>query len=77
VTITASGDPVTADSITWYDALNGGDTVTTGDTYDPRPLTSTTSYYVGAVYDGCPSTGRTTVTATVNLHEGSIGGQEN
>jgi hypothetical protein len=77
VDVTAGGAPVTADSITWYEAATGDDTVTTGDTYDPRPLTSTTSYYVGATYDGCASNGRTIVTATVNLHEGSIGGQEN
>jgi hypothetical protein len=76
VTVTASDNPVTADSITWYDAPTDGSSIETGDTYDPRPLTSTTSYYVGAVYDGCASNGRTTVTATVNLHEGSIGGAE-
>jgi hypothetical protein len=77
VVVTADGSPVTGTAtITWYEAATGDDTVTTGASYTPLALPTTlVSYHVGATYDGCPSNGRTEVTAT-GLNEGSITGAE-
>jgi hypothetical protein len=77
VVVTAGGSTVTESAtITWYDAVTAGNTLDTGASYTPPALpTELTSYFVGAVYDGCASANRTEVTAT-GLNEGSIGGEE-
>ncbi|MCA6485317.1 MAG: hypothetical protein IM547_07905 [Chitinophagaceae bacterium] len=51
-----------AGSIVWYDAATGGNIVPT----PPTNISSTTTLYAQAVFNGCDSTARTAVTASVN-----------
>ncbi|AYL98535.1 PKD-like domain-containing protein [Mucilaginibacter celer] len=62
VTLTATGSP---DDYEWYDQPTGGNLLITGDTYVTPELTTTTTYYVQSITNGCASP-RTTVTITVN-----------
>jgi hypothetical protein len=52
-------------SINWYDVPTNGTVLTTAATYSPN-VTSTKSFYVEATFNGCTSTSRTEVVATVN-----------
>ena len=63
VSLTATAS--TGATIYWWDAPSGGTNVQTGPTYNPT-ISSTTTYYVDCVYDGCTSAARTAVTGTVN-----------
>ena len=55
------------DEYTWYDAEVDGSMLTTGTTYTPDPLpTTTTTYWVQAIGENCSSDGRTAVTLTVH-----------
>jgi hypothetical protein len=77
VVVTADGSPVTGSAIIdWYEASTGGTSLHTGASYTLSAIPTTLkSYFVGATYDGCPSNGRTEVTAT-GLNEGEISGAE-
>jgi hypothetical protein len=52
--------------ISWYDIPVGGSAVDTGIAFTTPVLSSTTTYYVDITDDGCTSTPRTSVTATIN-----------
>ncbi len=55
-----------AGSINWYSAASGGNILATGNTYNTPVISSTTTYYAEAVNNGCKSTLRRAVTATIN-----------
>ncbi|SDW18798.1 gliding motility-associated C-terminal domain-containing protein [Lutibacter oricola] len=52
-------------TINWYDANIGGNLVGNGNTFNTPNLTTTTNYFVEATENGCTTTSRTQVTATV------------
>jgi gliding motility-associated-like protein len=60
-TLTATGS---SGSYNWFDAAVGGNLVGTGNTYTTPALTTNTSYYVQAVFNGCSST-RARITVNV------------
>ncbi|HEY2583468.1 MAG TPA: hypothetical protein VGI43_16770, partial [Mucilaginibacter sp.] len=60
-TISASG----GDSYTWYDAIAGGNIVSTNTTFTTPVLNTTQTYYVVVITNGCVSA-PTPVTVTVN-----------
>lgn len=53
-------------TVTWYDSPTGGTPLATGNTFTTPNISATTSYYVDAYDNLCPSTTRTLVTAIVN-----------
>ncbi len=55
-----------AGSINWFDASTGGTSLATGTTFTTPNISSTTTYYVDAIANGCISATRTAVIATVN-----------
>ncbi len=59
-TTLTSTDPASGHSIKWYDALTGGNLLTTGTSFTTPVLSSTTTYYVGEENGLCSST-RTSV----------------
>ncbi|MCR4034027.1 MULTISPECIES: T9SS type B sorting domain-containing protein [Flavobacterium] len=59
---TLSATAATGATISWYDSATGGNLLTTGNTYNTPPITTTTTYYVDA---GCESN-RKPVVATIN-----------
>lgn len=63
VTLTASlgGSPPAGTTIIWYDAIVGGNVLSTGPTYTTPVLNITTTYYVGT----CPGTYHDSVTVYV------------
>jgi gliding motility-associated-like protein len=64
VNLSASGSPL---KYRWYAASSGGTSLESASSYAPN-VSSTTTYYVSSVSPaGCESTGRTPVTATVNV----------
>lgn len=65
VTLSASGAPV-GGTYNWYAASSGGSPFFTGPVYSTPTLSTTTTYYVSILFNGC-ETGRTAVTATINL----------
>jgi hypothetical protein len=65
VTLSASGAPVGA-TYNWYTSAVGGSPFNTTPTYTTPTLSTTTTYYVSILFNGC-ETGRTAVTATINL----------
>lgn len=65
VTLSASGAPVGA-TYNWYTASTGGTPFHAQPTYATPTLSTTTTYYVSILFNGC-ETGRTAVTATINL----------
>ncbi|RDV13111.1 gliding motility-associated C-terminal domain-containing protein [Pontibacter diazotrophicus] len=66
-TATLQGNaPAAGVILQWYDKPSGGRLLREGATYQTPPLHTTTDFYVQAVTrNGCTSTGRTKVTATV------------
>jgi photosystem II stability/assembly factor-like uncharacterized protein len=53
--------------INWYAASSGGASIATGNSYTTPSLSSSTTYYVDATTnEGCTSTSRSAVTATIN-----------
>ncbi|MDA6071860.1 hypothetical protein NJT12_19735, partial [Flavobacterium sp. AC] len=61
------GATASSGTINWYTAVTGGSLVATGtNSYTTPSLSATTDYYVEAVANGCISSARTKVTATVN-----------
>ena len=52
-------------TINWYNSATGGVSIASGTSYTTPTLTSTTIYYVDATENGCTTTTRTPVTATI------------
>ena len=67
VTLSASATVADASTITynWYDAPTGGTLIGIGANFETPTITQTTSYYVEASANGCPSP-RVEVIATIN-----------
>ncbi|MGN6647508.1 MAG: beta strand repeat-containing protein [Cytophaga sp.] len=63
--ITLSATP-SAGSVVWYTVSANGISVYTGNNYTIPSLSSTTTYYVEATSNGCTSTSRVSVDATIN-----------
>ncbi|MDX9846989.1 MAG: BACON domain-containing carbohydrate-binding protein, partial [Tenuifilaceae bacterium] len=55
-----------AGTISWYSVASGGSILATGNTYNTPVISSTTTYYAEAVHNGCVSTPRSPVVATIN-----------
>nr|WP_315147738.1 T9SS type B sorting domain-containing protein [uncultured Flavobacterium sp.] len=53
-------------SVQWYTNATGGSAIATGSTFTTPSLSTTTTYYVDAVDNGCSTNSRTAVVATVN-----------
>ena len=51
--------------INWYASATGGTVLDTGITFITPVITTTTTYYIDAVYNGCFSSSRTPVIATI------------
>jgi len=64
--IVTLGATASAGTVNWYDALTGGNLVGTGNSYTTPSNNSTTTYYVEATANGCTTTVRTAVVATIN-----------
>ena len=65
-TITATSTDATA-TITWYDALTGGNLLATGNSYTTPVLTANTTYYAQVTNTtGCTAATRTLVAVTIN-----------
>jgi len=60
------GATASAGTINWYAALTGGASLGTGMYFTTPSISSTTTYYVDATNNGCTTTARTSITATVN-----------
>ncbi len=65
VTLGATASSGTA-TFNWYAAATGGPILHSGASFVTPSITTTTSYFVEAIDNGCPSTPRTQVVATVN-----------
>ncbi len=63
-TVTLSAVP-SAGTIRWYAASSGGTPLFTGNNFTTPALSSTTTYYAEAYANGCSSTSRSAVTATI------------
>ncbi|MGV3695568.1 Ig-like domain-containing protein [Flavobacterium sp.] len=59
------GATASAGTLNWYAGSSGGTAIGTGTSFTTPSISSTTTYYVEAVNNGC-SSARTAVTATVN-----------
>ncbi|MBP7497158.1 MAG: T9SS type A sorting domain-containing protein, partial [Bacteroidales bacterium] len=57
-----------AGDIKWYEEVSGGDLLYTGNNWTTPSLTVSRTYYVGADNNGCISTSRTSITATINAN---------
>jgi hypothetical protein len=55
-----------AGTINWYAALTGGASLGTGTSYTTPSIAATTTYYADVTNNGCTSSPRTAVVATVN-----------
>ncbi len=58
------GATASTGTINWYAASSGGPSLATGSTYSPN-VSATTTYYVDATSNGCTTSARTPVVATV------------
>jgi hypothetical protein len=67
------GATASAGTINWYSTLTGGTVSGTGPTFITPGITSTTTYYVDATNNGCTSTPRIPVVATVILVPSAAG----
>ena len=63
VTLTASA---ASGTFSWYTALSGGTSITTGNSYTTPSISTSTTYYVDLTDNGCTTNPRTAVTATIN-----------
>ena len=59
------GATASAGTINWYAAASGGASLGTGTSFITPSISSTTTYYVDATFNGCTTTSRTAVVATV------------
>jgi gliding motility-associated-like protein len=55
----------TGGTINWYNVATGGTSLGTGTTFTTPTISTTTTYYVDATANGCTSSTRTAITATV------------
>jgi hypothetical protein len=53
-------------TLNWYAASSGGVVLATGSTYNTPSISVTTTYYVDVTLNGCTSSPRIAVSATVN-----------
>jgi gliding motility-associated-like protein len=60
------GASASAGTISWFAASNGGVALATGSSFTTPSISATTTYYVETTDNGCASTVRTAVIATVN-----------
>ena len=51
--------------VTWYANATGGTAIDTGVVFITPSISATTTYYVSAIFNGCTSTSRTPVVATI------------
>ncbi len=70
------GATASSGTINWYASVTGGSSLHTGTTYTTPAISSTTTYYVDATDNGCTSSPRIAVLATVN-DEPTIGAGSN
>lgn len=63
VTLAATSNTVA--TLSWYDAVTGGNVLATGASFVTPTIANTTTYYVGAANE-CGVSARTSVTATIN-----------
>ncbi|MGE5519746.1 MAG: hypothetical protein ACM3VS_07465, partial [Candidatus Dadabacteria bacterium] len=59
------GAAASAGTINWYDAATNGNKLGTGNSFTTPWISTTTTYYVEATYNGCTTDTRTVVLATV------------
>jgi hypothetical protein len=59
------GATASAGTINWYSASTGGASLGTGTSYTTPSISTTTTYWVDATNNGCTTTTRTSVSATV------------
>ncbi len=59
------GASASAGTINWYSTSTGGSSLGTGTSFTTPYISTTTTYYVDATYNGCTSSTRTAVLATV------------
>ena len=62
----ALGASASSGTINWYSSSTGGSSLQTGISYTTPSINTTTTYYVEATNNGCTSSSRTAVIATVN-----------
>jgi hypothetical protein len=62
----ALGATASVGTINWYATLTNGASLATGTSYTTPSISTSTIYYVDATDNGCTSTPRTAVTATIN-----------
>ncbi|MEN9998528.1 MAG: hypothetical protein RI922_1518 [Bacteroidota bacterium] len=60
------GATAASGTINWYSALTGGSSLGTGASYTTPSISTTTTYYVDVTANGCTSSPRTAVIATIN-----------
>jgi hypothetical protein len=60
------GATASAGTINWYEASSGGVSIGTGTSFTTPSLSTTTTYYVDANNNGCTSSSRTAIIATIN-----------
>ena len=51
--------------VNWYNGYSGGSSIATGNTYTTSSISSSTTYYVDATNDGCTTTSRSSILATI------------
>ncbi len=62
----ALGASASSGTINWYGSSTGGSSLQTGNSFTTPSINTTTTYYVDATSNGCTSSSRTAVVATVN-----------
>ena len=62
----ALGASASSGTINWYNSSIGGSLLQTGTSFTTPSINATTTYYVDATNNGCTSSSRTAVVATVN-----------
>jgi hypothetical protein len=63
---TVLGANAASGTINWYTAASGGSSLIAGTSYTTPSISATTTYYVDVTANGCTSSPRTAVVATVN-----------
>jgi hypothetical protein len=69
----ALGASASSGTINWYSSSTGGSSLQTGTSFTTPSINSTTTYYVDATNNGCTSSSRTAIVATVNTTPTIIG----
>jgi len=62
----ALGASASSGTINWYSSSTGGSSLQTGTSFTTASINATTTYYVDATNNGCTSSSRTAIVATVN-----------